>query len=131
MRITRTISALYMMLLLDLYSDGQKRRQEKTTPKLGYKRRKFEGYRENEHCCTNYCTNEEASPLYGTNNRRADEDAPSSLTLQVGQRRLGGGRYYRVRSIWQVVIFPWQNMKRRVVFIEIMQKLIYSMYADA
>jgi hypothetical protein len=38
-------------------------KKEKTTAKLGYIRAKMsQGYRENEHCCTNYFTNEEASP---------------------------------------------------------------------
>jgi hypothetical protein len=49
-------------------------KKEKTTAKLGYIRAKMsQGYRENEHCCTNYFTNEEASPLIldGRNNRWA------------------------------------------------------------
>jgi hypothetical protein len=49
-------------------------KKKKTTAKLGYIRAKMsQGYRENEHCCTNYFTNEEASPqiLDGRNNRWA------------------------------------------------------------
>lgn len=50
-----------------------------------------------------------------------------SLALQVRQRGLGGGRNHCVRSVWQVIVFPWQSKERSCVHGRLCRQLIYGM----